>query len=180
MKQLCPCEGCCFAMAIPMQHICSWIETSYVQHKNRVHHRVRVSTDKNALYETYPNLEHKEHATWRVCSARKPTSPSQMPGSCQNLQGEFCLLCEMPSRCSKGHLGILSHGRQGRYSLYLTCVAKGNIVISTFSLFLWSINRIPYIVKYQQKKMSCIIQYYFYVFLIFIQDQLYDYVYYLF
>lgn len=73
------------------------LDRNFLWRKNRVHHRVRVSTDKNALYETYPNLEHKEHATWHVCS-RKPTSPSQMPGSCQNLQGEFCLLCKMPSR----------------------------------------------------------------------------------
>lgn len=32
---------------------------------------------------------------------------SKMPCSCQNLQGEFCLLCNMPSRF-QGHLGILS------------------------------------------------------------------------
>lgn len=68
------------------------------RHKNTVHYRARVSTEKNALYETQPNSGHREHATWGVCSARRPTSPSKTPGSCQNLQGEFCLLCEMLSR----------------------------------------------------------------------------------
>ena len=92
---LCVCSSCCFAVAISMY---SLLDRNFLWHKNLVHYRVRVSNDKNALYEREPNWGHREQVTWGLCSARRPTSPSKMPGSCQNSQGEFCSLCKMPRK----------------------------------------------------------------------------------
>lgn len=62
---------------------------------------------RSALYETLPNAGHmaRPHCTMFCQEAYFTTS--KVPCSCQNLQGEFCLLCNMPSRF-QGHLGILS------------------------------------------------------------------------
>lgn len=128
--------------------VCFLLDRNFSWHKKLVHYRVRVSTEKNTLCETQPNLGHREHATWGICSARRPTSPSKMPGSCQNLQGEFCLLCEMLSRFQGSFRNTVT--RIWVDTVFnLNASTTENIVISASVLFLWSVNRIPYIVKNQ-------------------------------
>lgn len=90
-------EGSSFVVSISMWYISSWIETSHdIKTLSIIGSGFPLT--KKPLHETQPNLGHREHATWGLCSAKRPTSASKTPGSCQNLQGEFCLLCEMSSR----------------------------------------------------------------------------------